>query len=83
MDIWEGKRGIRLGAPLFQRYRDPLQSCHQHGGSGAQPPISCLAALLLHTSNIVFKNVVPLMIFAPPYCEILVTSLLPEICTIV
>jgi len=29
-------------------------------------PISCLASRLLHTSNIVFKNVAPLAVFGPP-----------------
>jgi len=30
---------------------------------------------LLHTSNTVFKNVPPLVILAPPYCDILATAL--------
>jgi len=30
------------------------------------PPISCLVLRLLHTSNIVFKNVPPFVVFAPP-----------------
>jgi len=37
-------------------------------------PISCLAPGLLHTSNIVFKNVAPCG-FCPPCCKILATGL--------
>jgi len=40
------------------------------------PPISCLASLLLHTSNIVFKECGPLVVFGPPCCEILATGLI-------
>jgi len=50
--------------------------------SGARPPIQslcplilCLAPGLLHASNNVFKNVLPLVAFGTPCCEILPTGL--------
>jgi len=53
----------------------PYKVVASGGDSGAQHPISCLAPRLLHTSNIVFENVVSPYDFCPPYCEILVTGL--------
>jgi len=40
------------------------------------PPISCLDPRLLHTSNIVFKNVTTLVVFGHLCCEILATGLI-------
>jgi len=36
---------------------------------------SYLAPRLLHTSNIAFQNVCPLVVFGPPCCQILATGL--------
>ena len=38
-------------------------------------PISCSVPRLLHISNIVFKNVAPLVVFGAPCCEVLETGL--------
>ena len=45
------------------------------GGQWYPPPISCLAAPLLHTSKIVHKKCGPICVFCPHCCEILATGL--------